>query len=113
MLDAGSSALSVAVPWPSAQSWVFFYPGADLSLIGFNMEWTQMSGLDFLQKWVGTNVRGQSADRVAARKLTAKLQTDAAVAGFTMKDLALNKVSVEKYILDAMIRLNEPGIPGD
>ena len=71
------------------------------------------SGLDFLENWVSNNVSGQSGDRQEARKLAEKLRTDAAAAGFTMKGVVLDKVSVEKYILDAMIHLNGPGTPSE
>lgn len=70
-------------------------------------------GVDFLENWIDSNVHETKPDWVKARTLAEKLRADAATAGFTLADLELEENEAEKYIMDSMVALDEPGMPGD
>ena len=69
-------------------------------------------GVGFLENWINENMPVHPR-RGVARKLGKRLRIDAAVAGLTVEDLEIDKSSVERYIFDAMVHLNEPRTPGD
>jgi hypothetical protein len=70
-------------------------------------------GVDFLERWIGANVRAGLSDPADADILAPKLLADAAVAGFTLADLELEDAAVEDYIREAITHLAQPGTPGD
>lgn len=70
-------------------------------------------GVDFLEFWIDDNVPARQGTWVEAGKLAKQLRRDAAAAGFTVEDLGLQEREVEKYVLDALAPLAEPGTPGD
>lgn len=70
------------------------------------------NAMDFLEAWMAANVPVQP-HTVEAGKLGERLRRDAAAAGFLLQDMELDKSSVEKFILDAMLHQAEPGVPGD
>jgi len=71
------------------------------------------SGLDFLETWIGANVPRQQGDQAMAGKLAAKLIADAVTAGFTLADMGLEEDDVEKYMREAIMRLDTPGTASD
>ena len=72
-----------------------------------------LRGVDFLERWIATNVNPESGDRANAGLLAAKLVADAAVAGFTLADMELDEESAEEYIREAMEHLDESGALGN
>jgi hypothetical protein len=54
-----------------------------------------------------------TADPANAGVLAAKLLADAAAAEFTLPDMGLDDETAETYIRSAMVRVAEPGTPGD
>jgi hypothetical protein len=69
-------------------------------------------GVDFLEEWIANALRNV-ADRTQSRQLSQKLMVDAVTARLTVSDLEIGDMDVEKYILEAMVHLAEPGTPGD
>jgi hypothetical protein len=70
-------------------------------------------GVDFLERWIGANVRVGLSGPADADILAPKLLADADVAGFTLADLELEDAMVEDYIRGAITHLAEPETPGD
>ena len=70
-------------------------------------------GVDFLENWIGENIPRQKGDEAMAGKLAAKLIADAITAGFTLADLELEEDNAEKYIREAIVRLDTPGTASD
>jgi hypothetical protein len=70
-------------------------------------------GVDFLERWIGANVRVGLSGPGDADILAPKLLADAAAAGFTLADLELEDAMVEDYIHDAIAHLEAPETPGD
>ena len=70
-------------------------------------------GVDFLEGWIASNVTSAPNDPANAGLLSAKLFTEAAVAGFTLADMELDEEIVEDYIRNIIVHVGEPGMPGD
>lgn len=70
-------------------------------------------GMDFLDRWIGANVRVGLSGPDDADILAPKLLADAAAAGFTLADLELEDAAVEDYIRKAIAHLADPETPGD
>jgi hypothetical protein len=70
-------------------------------------------GVDFLEKWIGANLKGSLSGPADADILAPKLLADAAAAGFTLADLELEDAMVQDYIREAIKRFAEPETRGD
>ena len=70
-------------------------------------------GVDFLKLWIERNVLPGSADRDQALRLAMKLDANARAEGLTFGDLEIERGAAESYIRDIIVRVGEPGTPGD
>ena len=70
-------------------------------------------GVDFLETWLAQNVLPNAGDRTQVQKLAQKLVIDAVAADLRISELELGDSDVETYILEAMVHLDTPGMPGD
>jgi len=69
-------------------------------------------GKDFLELWIERNVLPRAADEDQAERLALKLANDLAVEGLTFEELEIDG-DAQSYIRDIIVKIGEPGTPGD
>jgi hypothetical protein len=72
-------------------------------------------GADFLEKWIQKNVTAGDPpdDPLTASVLATRCIAQAAAEGLTLEEIQPDSGSIESRIAEAMVRLDEPGTPGD
>ena len=72
-------------------------------------------GIDFLEDWVSKNVQAGAPpdDPLYASNLANRCIADAATAGLTLEEIRPDMGTLESYIADAMVPLDQPGKSGD